>query len=335
MSKNSTRLLKGWGKDLNTWWPHLMDGHTDQELANICNKSIGTIYRWRKKFGVPSFQERINFEREDYLLLLTKGYYISDKYWDAENNYPIKRNEVLTRENFSVYWFRCDIDSAHRWRSTADPPSWQISTKSETTLPWECEIFHEGDTVIWNKGLRWRTAQFKLGTSKLILPDLIIGCPYCRGLEPLGDEEYIQLRAFPNHRGMEEFDRNTPPRVELNKGNRKSYSKKSIQLWDKISMERGIEIFHAENGGEVSIPCTEGFRAIRVDGYSPSTNTVFQFHGDIWHGNPTIYSGTDFPHPFKPTIPANILYLQTINRDNELKVLGFDVEVYWETEIED
>ena len=30
-----------------------------------------------------------------------------------------------------------------------------------------------------------------------------------------------------------------------------------------------------------------------VDGYDSKTNTIYEFNGDFWHGNPNIYNLTD------------------------------------------
>ena len=45
--------------------------------------------------------------------------------------------------------------------------------------------------------------------------------------------------------------------------------------------------YHREVGG--LIPNTR----YTVDGYEPSTNTVYEFHGDYWHGNPKLYDAND------------------------------------------
>jgi len=42
---------------------------------------------------------------------------------------------------------------------------------------------------------------------------------------------------------------------------------------------------------EVKLP---RFSRIRVDGFDPDTNTVYEFLGDYWHGNPEVFSSQDF-----------------------------------------
>ncbi len=51
----------------------------------------------------------------------------------------------------------------------------------------------------------------------------------------------------------------------------------------------GIYIQYALNDGEYQIPGTR----YKADGYCSETNTIYEFHGDYWHGNPSKFSPTD------------------------------------------
>ena len=67
-----------------------------------------------------------------------------------------------------------------------------------------------------------------------------------------------------------------------------------------------------------------------VDGYDKSTNTIYEFYGDYWHGNPAIFEAD--------TINASLdisfgeLYTNTLNRETILKNLGFNLVTIWEAE---
>ncbi len=50
-----------------------------------------------------------------------------------------------------------------------------------------------------------------------------------------------------------------------------------------LSEKFDIRIQHARNGGEKRIG------PFKVDGFAPATNTVYEFHGCIWHGCPECY----------------------------------------------
>lgn len=65
----------------------------------------------------------------------------------------------------------------------------------------------------------------------------------------------------------------------------KHFSKSQIQWLDFLSKFYNIAIQHALNKGEFKIPNTNFY----ADGYCKETNTVYEFHGDFWHGNPNIY----------------------------------------------
>jgi hypothetical protein len=54
-----------------------------------------------------------------------------------------------------------------------------------------------------------------------------------------------------------------------------------------------------------------------VDGFDPLTNTVYEYYGSYWHGNPEKYS----PNDINPRIGKTFgeLYQHTINRENQIK----------------
>lgn len=102
------------------------------------------------------------------------------------------------------------------------------------------------------------------------------------------------------------------------------YSKIAIKWLDSLD----LPIQHAENGGEFRIPKTR----YDADGYDESTNTVYEFHGDDWHGNPNKHLPEDKCHPFNKEVTAKELYNKTIERENEIKSLGYNLVVIWESD---
>ena len=67
------------------------------------------------------------------------------------------------------------------------------------------------------------------------------------------------------------------------------YSQKAIDWLRQIENTENITIQDAERGGELRIPIV-GNSYILADGWCEETNTIFEFHGDYWHGNPDIYN---------------------------------------------
>lgn len=105
---------------------------------------------------------------------------------------------------------------------------------------------------------------------------------------------------------------------------KKPYSRKAIEWIDSF----GINIMHAENGGEYRIPDTNYF----ADGFDKSSNTIYEFHGDAYHGNPMLYNNNDRCHPFDSQLTAKTLYERTLIKERKIKKLGFNLITIWEYE---
>ena len=104
----------------------------------------------------------------------------------------------------------------------------------------------------------------------------------------------------------------------------KQHSKKSIQYLNFISALKNITIQHAENDGEFVIPNTR----YKADGYCLETNTVYEFHGDYWHGNPKLFPTEEFNKTTKCCFGE--LYQKTLEREQQVRDLGFHLVVMWE-----
>lgn len=65
-----------------------------------------------------------------------------------------------------------------------------------------------------------------------------------------------------------------------------------------------------------------------VDGFDNTTNTIYEFYGDFWHGNPNKYKSYDINHMNGKSF--GYLYSKTISRENELKLAGFNIVNIWE-----
>lgn len=105
------------------------------------------------------------------------------------------------------------------------------------------------------------------------------------------------------------------------------YSIKCIQWLESIMIQEDIFIQHAGNGGEYYIPGTR----FKVDGYCKETNTIYEFHGDCFHGNPDLFEYHKQCNPFND-LTAKELYDNTIKRENKIKELGFNLVVMWEND---
>jgi len=109
--------------------------------------------------------------------------------------------------------------------------------------------------------------------------------------------------------------------------NKHYYSKISIKWMNKIAEKENIHIQHAENGDEYSISGTK----YKADGYCKETNTIYEFYGDIWHGNLEIYTEDEQCHPFSDE-SAGSLYIKTMQREQKIKNLGYNLVTIWEND---
>jgi hypothetical protein len=103
----------------------------------------------------------------------------------------------------------------------------------------------------------------------------------------------------------------------------KQYSKGQIEWLTYLSISKGY-IQHMLNDGEYCIPGS----LMRADGYSSKTNTVYEYNGDYWHGNPKLYSKEDLNKKNKKTFGE--LYERTIKKKEYIELLGYKYVECWE-----
>ena len=68
----------------------------------------------------------------------------------------------------------------------------------------------------------------------------------------------------------------------------------------------------------------------KVDGVDKETNTIYEFLGDYWHGNPSKFD-PDSIHP-KLHKPYKLLHSETMNKLISLKRRGYNVKYIWEND---
>ena len=66
----------------------------------------------------------------------------------------------------------------------------------------------------------------------------------------------------------------------------------------------------------------------KVDGYDPETNTVYEFLGDYWHGNPEVYDPDEYNKSCSKTFGQ--LFDETNKRLEHIKSLGYNIITKWE-----
>ncbi|MCK9369596.1 DUF723 domain-containing protein [Candidatus Dojkabacteria bacterium] len=111
----------------------------------------------------------------------------------------------------------------------------------------------------------------------------------------------------------------------------KTHSKMCIDWLESTMESEAIHIKHALNGGEFKIPTTN----YSADGYCVDTNTIYEFYGDRWHGNPKIYEPDFGCYPKDKLITAGELYQKTVERENKIKSLGYNLITMWQSDWND
>jgi len=101
------------------------------------------------------------------------------------------------------------------------------------------------------------------------------------------------------------------------------YSKASIKWLDYISNKYSINIQHAENKGEYRIKNSK----YRADGYCKKFNTVFCYHGCIFHGCKRCFNENDIS-PISKKLYKD-LYNYTMKREKFIKSQGYNVITIW------
>jgi hypothetical protein len=107
---------------------------------------------------------------------------------------------------------------------------------------------------------------------------------------------------------------------------KKHYSKQQIHWLNYVQSYNNINIQHGENQNEYLIPNTR----FHADGYCAETNTIYEYHGDFWHGNPNKYIQTDINPVSKKTFGE--LYQNTLNKEQQIRDLGFNLITIWESD---
>lgn len=96
------------------------------------------------------------------------------------------------------------------------------------------------------------------------------------------------------------------------------------QFWSSYKCQLWLQQQDVEIIPEWNIPGTR----LRADGYCETTNTIYEFYGDYWHGNPTVYQPDEINEVNKKCMGN--LYENTIQRENLITSLGYNLIVMWE-----
>lgn len=83
-------------------------------------------------------------------------------------------------------------------------------------------------------------------------------------------------------------------------------------------------------GIEKEVPITVGKNRFIVDGFNKNTNTIYEFDGDFWHGNPDVFNLNDKNKTAKMTFKK--LNEKTLRKRNVLINAGYNLLYIWEND---
>ena len=181
------------------------------------------------------------------------------------------------------------------------------------------------------------------------------GCHACGGTKKLTVAQFIEKAKAAHGARADNYDyskvtemKNTATKVEIvcklhgsfhmtpmkhmaKQGCRKcssNFSYIAIAWLEYIAKERGIEIKHALRGGEERLEINN--KGYFVDGFCAETNTVFQLHGDFYHGAPDLYDPEALNKKIGKTFGE--LYQKTKEIEGLILSQGYRLETIWENE---
>lgn len=101
------------------------------------------------------------------------------------------------------------------------------------------------------------------------------------------------------------------------------YSKISIGWLKYREITDKCKIIHFENEGEYAIPNT----LYKADGYCKETNTIYEFHGTHYHGDPRYTDHSKINFFYKN---YGELYQKTLLKEKIIKEKGYNLITIWE-----
>ena len=98
----------------------------------------------------------------------------------------------------------------------------------------------------------------------------------------------------------------------------------------EMEKQLGRKLAHNENGGkEYRIQYNDG-KWFFIDAWDEETNTVYEFHGDYFHGNPNLFNAEDLNKTVKKTYGE--LYEATMQKKQILEEMGYNYVCVWESD---
>lgn len=136
------------------------------------------------------------------------------------------------------------------------------------------------------------------------------------------------LENFQRRYGKEEGLKRYRSYVE---GHRKGFSDVASNLFEQIESlvsTDNVSFLYLPKNSELLLEKIGGF--YKYDFCIPELKFIIEFNGDIFHGNPQLFSESDCPNPYDRTLTVKQMWLKDKEKIDLAKSKGFDVMVIWE-----
>lgn len=231
--------------------------------------------------------------------------------WDYEKNGDM-RPEHFTPSARRKVWFTCDCSVSHSYEcmigsfTSGTRCPFRAGKKVDATNSFIGKIsnvskYYSMENVVG-------ASEIAAGSGQLVK----FSCPDCGA----------DWKATPNTYRESVICPDCHPRVV-------GRSRVCAEWINSVAASTGQKIVHADNEGEYRIPGTRW----RADGYCAETNTIYEFHGDFWHGNPKRYNLEDLNTIMGMTYGE--LFARTQARESAIKNMGYNLIVMWESDYHD
>lgn len=309
LSSRFPELIKFWDYDKNKVNPGNIFPGTVKKFWWLCEK--GHSYEMSPNNKTNAFYKRgcpyCSGRRlsDDNRLSVLFPVLVSE--WDYEKNYPLTPRDVSFGSNKRVWW-KCSR-KGHEWsyiiakRTSGEGCPYCSRHKideEDSIASTHPHLLSEWD---YSKNISITPTQVSFGSNKCVW----WVCPLGHGYKST-----VYNRGYCG----------TGCPLCYNSG---SYRMSAVsQLWlDELEVPDSFR--------EFKISTTR--RKFIVDGFDPSTNTVYEFLGDFWHGNPKVFCPDKMNS--KTGCTYGKLYLETLNKVEELKEAGYKVVYIWEKDFRD
>ena len=168
------------------------------------------------------------------------------------------------------------------------------------------------------------------------------GCFKCNKNYPLSKIEFIK-KASKKHNNKYDYKlidfKNVRSSIKIicpkhgvfkQKASNHLYGDGCPKCSNRISLKQ-IEWLNSLNIKEREVCLNINGKKYFVDGFDSETNTIYEFNGDFWHGNPKIYDQNKIAFS-KNTF--GMLYENTIKKKKALEKAGYKVISIWESEFD-